>query len=473
MKLTPNILNSRATRMELARKDFRYFVSIYFPDYIKVPSAPFQLEMMKILQNESTKLAVFVAFRGSGKSTICAHLFPLWEVLGVHAKHYVINVCHNQNRSQELLDNIRREIKRNDLLINDFGPFHEIGDPNNKNEIILGKYDAKISSASINEGIRGTIYNSHRPDVIICDDIEDVQSARTTESRDNTWELVNSEILNLGLKNPRVVFIGNLIHNDSTMMRLKKRILSGEMKGIYKEYPIVDDQEKPLWPGMYPTKQAIENLRTRIGSEIDFLREYMLRVVPEGGQVVTPDMIHYYDALPTEGFEGEFISVDPAFSIEKQSCKTAIIRFKIFRSGDDLQLYVCPFPFNDRQREPEVIEEIKRMYYSSDSRFDTEIIVEKAGQQIGLVDLLTVERLPVKGVPVGTADKRARLSNSSNYIKIPRIFFPREGAEDLLNQILYCGTERYYDLMDAFTLGVSYFVEKLNTPVPDVRWIEW
>lgn len=468
MTFQTKILNDRKVRTELAKRDLRYFFSLYFSDYIKVPSAPFHQDIIKILQNDRIHLAAIVAFRGSGKSTLCSHVFPLWSIFGAHQKHYAVIVCQNQNRAQEVLGNIRRALTGNQLLQNDFGPFQGSDDPSNSGEIILGKYDAKISAISISQGIRGTIYNSYRPDVIICDDIEDVPSTKTTESRDKTWELVNSEILNLGQKDPRVIFIGNLIHNDSTMMRLRERILNRKMKGVYRAYPLLDENDQTMWPGMYPTAGSIADLRARIGSEIDFLREYMLQIPPEGGQVVTPDMINYYDVLPAEDPTLEIIVVDPAFSEERHADKTAILRLKIFGSYQNARLYVCPFPYNNRQRQPDIVEEIKQMYFASDNRFHTRIIVEQAGQQKGLIDTLINDGLPAIGVPIGSVDKRQRLSNASGYMNSMRVFFPKKGEEELINQILYYGTERYDDLMDAFTLGVQYFASEIFKPEPGI-----
>ena len=81
-------------------------------------------------------------------------------------------------------------------------------------------------------------HGQYRPDVIIVDDVEDVQSAKQKDARDRLWQFINGELIPTGITDVKVIFIGNLVHEDSLMMRLKKAIqghILGETKliGLY------------------------------------------------------------------------------------------------------------------------------------------------------------------------------------------------------------------------------------------------
>jgi len=57
-----------------------------------------------------------------------------------------------------------------------------------------------------------------------------------------------------------------------------------------------------------------------------------------------------------------------------------------------------------------------------------------------------------EGIKLHGQDKRARLALTTNYIFNGVILFPSHGAEDLINQLVNFGVEKYDDLADAFSL---------------------
>ena len=68
------------------------------------------------------------------------------------------------------------------------------------------------------------------------------------------------------------------------------------------------------------------------------------------------------------------------------------------------------------------MEEIEKIYFQARQRGTCKILVEQAGQQLGLIDSLKAQRLPVIGVPL-KGDKYARLSATSLYIKMKQSYF--------------------------------------------------
>jgi hypothetical protein len=61
-------------------------------------------------------------------------------------------------------------------------------------------------------------------------------------------------------------------------------------------------------------------------------------------------------------------------------------------------------------------------------------------------------------------DKRARLALTSHAVQSGQVLFPRQGAEDLINQLVNFGIEKHDDLADAFSLLIiKALEEKMNS----------
>lgn len=450
------IKRDRAVRRQISSRDFGWFFHLLFPSYIKYETALFQREMMAIAQDLSIKLGVITSFRGSSKSTIFSLAFPLWAIFGILHLKYIVIVCQNQARAQQTLLNIRRELEENTSLIENLGPFIENSNIWNNDTIEILRFGARISVFSINESIRGIRFRENRPQLIICDDLEDVQSAKSIEGRDVLWQLINSEILPAGDCDTRYFFIGNLVHEDSAMMRFKKQMLEGKIDGIYREYPLVNQDGKILWPGKFHNNEDVEKLKRTIGSEIDFLREYMLKIVPTTDQVIPPEWIRYYstrDLPPDDGLEHILVSIDPAISTNDAACNTGIVILRVYKLEEDLKIYVDPYVINKRMHLDEAVLELKNIQKMF-ANYTINFIVEGVGMQMGYAEALQREGIPAEIVKIEGQDKHARLMNVSMLIK-NNLFFSDHGNNEIVNQVIYFDASKYLDLVDALTLGLK------------------
>ena len=126
-KLSPEIIqaviNDTAVRTALVYQNHEAFCSIYLRRHLKHEFAWFHKEMFRITESYQHKLNVFMAFRGSGKSTILNLSNALWSILGKHQKKFVLIVSKTRIQSQSHFDNIKQELEENELLKSDLGPF--------------------------------------------------------------------------------------------------------------------------------------------------------------------------------------------------------------------------------------------------------------------------------------------------------------------------------------------------------------
>ena len=92
---------NRNVRMELAKKHLYWFFHLYFGHYIEFETADFQREIFQAVADDDIEHLVIVAFRGSGKSTIVSMAYPLWAMIGVMQKKYIVIVSQPQQQAQQ------------------------------------------------------------------------------------------------------------------------------------------------------------------------------------------------------------------------------------------------------------------------------------------------------------------------------------------------------------------------------------
>jgi predicted phage terminase large subunit-like protein len=211
-----------------------------------------------------------------------------------------------------------------------------------------------------------------------------------------------------------------------------------------------------MWPGQFPDMASIEGLKKQQPSEIDFLREYMLLMVPDGNQLIYPKDIQRYeekDLLPRTDFKTHLILIDPAVSSERNSShdKTAIISLRIYGSKEKQRIYISPNPINDWLEWPQIIEKVKNTILSFGPYATYKILVEGGSTQKGLTQMLKYENLNAQEVTPHGNDKRTRISMLVQWLS-NKILFPQKGTEELERQLTCFGAERYDDLVDALTL---------------------
>src|SRR5258708_4238684 len=185
---TEKMIKTPAIRRKLAFENMKYFFAIYLYHHIRYQLAPFHEEFFKIAEDEILELAIILAFRGSGKSTIFSLCYPIWAIIGKQQKKFVLILTQTQQQARIILRNIKIELESNNLLRADIGPFIEESDEWGSTTIVINKYGARIMVASTEQGIRGIKYGANRPDLIILDDVQDITGVKTQERTDKLFD---------------------------------------------------------------------------------------------------------------------------------------------------------------------------------------------------------------------------------------------------------------------------------------------
>ncbi len=457
--LIKRILKDAAVRTGITTRSLMWFFRIYLSAYIKYETAPFQREIMNAAEDETKDLVVISAFRGSSKSTIITTAYVLWSILGKQQRKFAIILSQTEDKARDHLKNIKRELENNELLKRDLGPFEEERNNLGSYTLLIPKFGAKITIGSVESSIRGTRFGEKRPDLLVIDDAETIESIKTKEGREKTWNWFTGDVRPTGDKGTRTFVIGNLFADGSLLERLRKQILSGERAGTYLEFPIADDDGNPLWPGKFPTKDDIEAERKNVGDPIAWLREYMLKAIVDDQQMISPDWIRYYDSLP-ENIRYFAIGVDPAISERETADYTAIVCVAVAGVGKEEKAYILPNPINKHMSFLGTIDMIESLGRTLRAKAPVEIYVEDVQYQRSIVQVLKSNYWNVQGVRVDHHDKRSRLSPVSYLVESKYVIFSSTGCEALIQQLVGFPFEKHDDLVDSFSMVGNKIIEK-------------
>lgn len=452
------IIRDRKSRTAITKDSHLWFFSVYFNHYMIYPFADFHYEMFNLTEDEQINTVLVMAFRGSAKSTIFTTSYPIWSILGKLQKKFVIILGQTQRQARQHLINIRKELEGNELLRSDLGPFKEIEDEWGSMSLVIPKYNARITAASMEQTIRGMKHMQYWPDLIICDDIEDLQSVKTKEGRDKIYQWITGEVIPAGDKNTKIILVGNLLHEDSLLMRLKEKIEEGTLNGKLLMVPLLDDKGQIAWKGKFKDMEEIEIERKKIANDSSWAREYLLKILSDHERVIHPEWIQFYDKIPEPTSESKFrfcgTGIDLAISKEESADYTAMVSALVFGYEGELKIYITPDTVNQRLSFPETALQIKVLIASKVCYERYRIFVEDVGYQKSIIqhindqkesDKFKIEEFKPKG------DKRSRLSLVSHAIQNGTILFPRDISPLLINQLINFGKEKHDDLADAFS----------------------
>ncbi len=278
-EIAKNIICDQQIRRTLTQKSFSWFIKIFLSEYLEYDFAPFQEEMMYLVENDTQQMLSVMAFRNSGKSTILNLGLVLWSVLGVMQKKCVIIVSGTQVQAKNHFLNIKSQFENNKLLVSDMGPFKSDENFWGMHSLELPQFGAKILCIPKEQSIRGIRYNEHRPDLIICDDVEDTISVGKESEMEEGYHWFTNEVIPVAGDSAKIVVLGNLLHEKSLLMKLKDYADKNPKKNIFRAYPILDKEGRILWPQKFNKKKINSFFET-----IPLLvreKEYMLRIVPE------------------------------------------------------------------------------------------------------------------------------------------------------------------------------------------------
>lgn len=442
--------------MALAKRDLRFFTLFYLPHYIQAEVPEFHEEMYRELQDLSPGFTEIIAFRGSAKSTMASLALPLWAAI-TGQRNFILLCSDTFTQAKQIITNLIYELENNEIIRRDFGEFQSNKDWTATN--ILLPNGVRIMSRSKGQQTRGLRHLEHRPDLIVCDDIESVEDIRQKEQRDKTEEWLLSDVMPaMDFDRGKMVLIGNLLHMDSIMSRMERKCTEDGL-GTVQKYPLLRPDGTCVWPERF-SKQQIE--KTRKWKPRYFLREFLLKIIPDEGQIIQRVEHYNYRELP----KLRALSIGTDFAISKKETAD-YSSINVLGQGEDGNFYNLKsiagrWGFNETLNNVNMTYTTYRKAYAG---LPLTLGFEDVAYQKAAIEEFT-RRHSIRPEAVRrTIDKRARLETIQPYFASGQVFFREEGDEDLENEIINFGVEEHDDRADAFEMALSLIV---NQARPDI-----
>ncbi|WP_339306900.1 phage terminase large subunit [Paenibacillus sp. FSL R5-0519] len=468
--------------------------------------------IMDDVSNVTTNDKVAVAApRSHAKSTYLSKGFPLREI-AYRKRKYEIIISDTPTVSSGNLDWIAMQLKSNVKLRADFGPLlspkQQENPKDNSSEFIAWepredgtkKLLTKVEAASTGQALRGRNWNGVRPDLIVCDDLEDARpggNASTPDLRKKLRDWFAQTVVPLGDpkgKRTAFVYMGTTVHHEALLVDVlynradfKSRIYRAvidwpERMDLWEACRLVyKDPDRPkearakdalelyemnraemdrgvivLWPEAQPIWRLMK-FKWDNGSKA-FNTEYQNNPVDEESMIFNPESFTYWDGkMELDAILREsdvYMGVDFAMGKQRGDYSAIVTIARHKKTGTK---YVID-AYGERVKPDEFI----RVIVEKVIRYQPiGIAAEAQAAQEFFVQKLK-EALRAAGYPAGTRVKEIH-QRSRKELRIEAMLPDIEGGAIqfskrhalLLEQFEYYGTGSHDDLPDATEMAVS------------------
>lgn len=288
------------------------FRRLLFPASDDVPPAPFHAEWSDILLRGDRHFAV-EAFRESAKTQIVIRA-NLLHALSYPQPHrsYLVVICSTQRTASKKLQECSRELAASkdfsvlvEKVVEDSGLALEV-------QYRTGQR-VRIEAYGKGAAVRGLSWGAKRPDLVIIDDPQDEEDARSETVTETDWDWFLSDVYFLG-QSSRIFLIGNNLGERCII----ERVLAGaEQLGFQAvRIPVLDAEGLSAWPEKWPVEhvQAEREEFARLGKLDIWYRNKMCECIDPDSQKFRRDMLRYFEnTLKTNGMS-IYTTVDLAIS---------------------------------------------------------------------------------------------------------------------------------------------------------------
>lgn len=194
-----------------------------------------------------------IAPREHAKSTALTMDYVLAEVL-FRCSDYVIIVGSTEDLAAEQLSNIAEELQTNDDLIREFAI--KTFESASKNDIIVKMADGhrfRILTRGAEQRIRGRLWKGKRPNLLVCDDMEDDEQVENPDRRAKFRRWFFRAAKQALSKSGKIRVHGTVLHEDSLLSRLRRNSTWKHL--FYAAHAGFDDFSNILWPTQWPEER--------------------------------------------------------------------------------------------------------------------------------------------------------------------------------------------------------------------------
>ena len=320
----------KGLRRKLGAVDLEYFGRAYLAHYFVRKSPAFHGELDRIWRdgvmkgkNPTTQAKeisradgcrrAIEAPRGHAKSTTFTFKDSIHAAAYAY-KHYEIILSDSSEQAEGFLGDIKTEFEENAALREDFG---ELPGRVWKASVILLTNGVKIEAIGSGKKIRGRRHKQWRPDLIVCDDLENDENVNTAEQRKKLRNWFYKAVSKAGDTYTDIVYIGTLLHFDALLANVAN---NPSYKTVKYRGVISFAENTELWDVWEAIYTDLTNEKRQ--EEARAFYEAHEAEMLEGTAVLWKEKLSYYDLMVIRISEGEasFNSEIQNEPIDPESC---------------------------------------------------------------------------------------------------------------------------------------------------------
>jgi predicted phage terminase large subunit-like protein len=446
--------------LHLTRRSLVATGSALYPDLMTLKPSPLHYELSSALVEGQTSMVIAYP-REFGKSTYAWELLSSWNVL--HKRYrYIMYIASTSTIAERMLStNVVPNLMTHPLLKNNIKVIRKT-----QQQFIYEIAGEKYFLACYGAGqqLRGSRYESYRPDLVVIDDIEETEKVRSDEQRAKLKQWFYGDVIPLG-KEARFFVVGTMLHHDSLLANLMEEPPEDIHTGKRWEtrlYGVLDSDGNSTWPEKY-SDAWIEKKRLdyiKAGQLETYNLEYMNIPVTKQDRTFRPDQITFYapDQLKAARSGGMdiIITVDPGIHNENHRDPTVILVSGMDKNGNLWMIEVI----REKLVHHEILDAIVTAYRKHHPRMT---YIESVQAQFWLFqdltngthmgrDIIPCEKIDGSQVRMG---KNVRIQGLESLFHRKQIRVPAEATwvDVMINEMVTFPKGKTDDLLDA--LGYS------------------
>ena len=319
-------------RERYARLSLLGFRERFIPSKDDVPPAKFHAVWSDILLRGEKNFAV-EAFRESAKTQIVIRANLLHALTyPQESRSYIVIICATQRTASKKLSEVSREFLSSPDMCKLVKAVRE--DSGIAFEVEYGDDLPAVRVEAYGKGaaVRGLSWGAKRPDLVVIDDPQDEEDARSETVTATDWDWFLSDVYFLG-QGSRIFVIGNNLGERCIMECILRN--AERLKFDTSRIAILRDDGSSAWPEKWPLEE-IERERedfALLGHTDVWYRNKMCLCISPESQKFKREYFKYYDKAPDLHSLNVYTVVDPAISLKVNADYSAVVTVGVDSSG--------------------------------------------------------------------------------------------------------------------------------------------
>lgn len=239
-----------------------------------VPVPWFHREWLELACSDDLNVAL-AAPRGHAKSTLFNISYSLAAAC-LRVEPFQLKISYNRKIATEYLRTVKDILSKNQKLIADFDIVPKSSWPMDAEDDFIcataDGYEFRMQALGFEQNMRGTTWGTHRPGLVICDDMENPEVVMNKERFEKSMHLFMGTLKPMGHAKTKWRVIGTILGMESLLQWcIDNPAWSTAV------YEAVDDDladESILWPAMYPKEYWKQKKLEYKDNLIQFNMEY-------------------------------------------------------------------------------------------------------------------------------------------------------------------------------------------------------